>query len=88
MKGQWMYLYRAVDSDGNTVEFMLSPTRNAVSAGHRVPFFRKAPRAMHTVSPRVINVDRNPCLPQSRGQAQEEGCFAQRVRTAASEVPE
>lgn len=28
VKGQWMYLYRAVDSDGNTVEFMLrSPRR-------------------------------------------------------------
>jgi len=24
VKGEWMYLYRAVDSDGNTVEFMLS----------------------------------------------------------------
>ncbi len=28
VKGAWMYLYRAVDSDGNTVEFMLSPTRD------------------------------------------------------------
>jgi IS6 family transposase len=25
----WMYLYRAVDSDGNTLEFLLSPTRDA-----------------------------------------------------------
>jgi len=32
VRGTWMYLYRAVDSDGNTVEFMLSPTRDAVSA--------------------------------------------------------
>lgn len=28
VKGQWMYLYRAVDSDGATVEFMLSSIRN------------------------------------------------------------
>jgi hypothetical protein len=27
-----MYLYRAVDSDGNTIEFMLSPTRDARAA--------------------------------------------------------
>ncbi len=27
-----MYLYRAVDSDGNTVEFMLNLTRNAQAA--------------------------------------------------------
>lgn len=24
VKGQWKYLYRAVDSNGNTIDFMLS----------------------------------------------------------------
>ena len=28
----WMYLYRAVDSEGNTLEFLLSPTRDAQAA--------------------------------------------------------
>jgi hypothetical protein len=32
-KGQWCYLYRAVDSGGNTIEFMFSPTRNAQKEG-------------------------------------------------------
>ena len=32
VNGQWCYLYRAVDSEGSTVEFMLSPSRDAVSA--------------------------------------------------------
>nr|WP_273545509.1 DDE-type integrase/transposase/recombinase [Bacillus thuringiensis] len=27
MKGQWMYLYRAVDSEGNTIDFTFSKTR-------------------------------------------------------------
>src|SRR6476646_5887403 len=62
VKGQWMYLYRAVDSDGNTVEFMLSPSRYAVSAKR---FFRKALRAKHTTPPRVINVDKNPSYPKA-----------------------
>lgn len=62
IKGQWMYLYRAVDSDGNTVEFMLSPTRDGQAAKR---FFRKALRAKHTVSPRVINVDKNPSYPKA-----------------------
>ena len=35
----WMYLYRAVDSDGNTLEFLLSPTRDAQAAKR---FFMKA----------------------------------------------
>lgn len=61
-KVQWMYLYRAVDSDGNTVEFMLSPTRDATAAKR---FFRKALQARHTVPPRVINVDRNPAYPKA-----------------------
>jgi len=37
-----MYLYRAVDSQGNTLELLLSPTRDAQAAKH---FFAKAPAA-------------------------------------------
>src|SRR2546427_2858775 len=39
VKKVWMYLYRAVDSEGNTLEFLLSSTREA-SAAKR--FFLKA----------------------------------------------
>ncbi len=39
VKKVWMYLYRAVDSDGNTIEFLLSPTRDAEAAKR---FFVKA----------------------------------------------
>jgi transposase, IS6 family len=35
----WMYLYRAVDSEGNTLEFLLSATRDAAAATR---FFVKA----------------------------------------------
>lgn len=28
VKGQWMYLYHAVDSDGNTIDFLFSKTRD------------------------------------------------------------
>ena len=35
----WTYLYRAVDSEGNTLEFLLSPTRDAEAAKR---FFVKA----------------------------------------------
>jgi transposase, IS6 family len=70
VKGNWMYLYRAVDSGGNTVEFMLSPTRDAVSAKR---FFRKALRARHTAPPRVINVDRNPSYPKAVSKLKKKG---------------
>src|SRR5262249_11474175 len=32
--GQWTYLYRAVDSTGETIDFLLSPKRDAVAAKH------------------------------------------------------
>ena len=34
MAGRWVYLYRAVDSCGETIEFMLSPKRDLVAAKH------------------------------------------------------
>jgi transposase-like protein len=39
IKKVWTYLYRAVDSEGNTLEFLLSPTRDAEAAKR---FFLKA----------------------------------------------
>ena len=39
VKGQWMYLYRAVDKCGETVDFMLSEQRDGKSARR---FFKKA----------------------------------------------
>jgi hypothetical protein len=32
VKGEWKYLYRAVDSNGNTIDFMLSAKRNKKAA--------------------------------------------------------
>jgi transposase, IS6 family len=37
--GRWTYLYRAVDSAGETIEFMLSPKRDLIAPK---PFLRLA----------------------------------------------
>ena len=60
VKSQWKYLYRAVDSSGNTLDFMLSAKRDALAAKR---FFRKALNATHNQEPRVINVDKNAAYP-------------------------
>ena len=60
VKGRWKYLYRAVDSLGNTLDFLLCAKRDA-SAAER--FLRKTLNAAHTQSPRVINVDKNAAYP-------------------------
>ncbi|CEE93277.1 transposase (fragment) [Xenorhabdus nematophila str. Anatoliense] len=41
VKGQWKYLYRAVDTDGQTIDFLLTARRDATAARR---FFRKAIR--------------------------------------------
>src|SRR3954471_20719467 len=60
VKGQWMYLYRAVDSEGNTIDFYLSKTRDQKAAKR---FFKKALRSFHVSRPRVLTVDKNPAYP-------------------------
>ena len=60
VKGGWKYLYRAVDSDGNTIDFILSAKRDRKAAKR---FFKKALGSKHNQMPRVITVDKNPAYP-------------------------
>jgi len=70
VKGAWKYLYRAVDSTGQTIDFMLSAKRDARAAKR---FFRKMLKTPSHSSPRVINVDKNPAYPPAVEQLKEEG---------------
>ena len=69
VKGKWKYLYRAVDSDGDTIDFMLSSKRNRKAAKR---FFKKALSSNHNQIPRVINVDKNPAYPPAIGELKNE----------------
>jgi transposase-like protein len=62
VKGEWLYLYRAVDSAGNTLEFLLSKHRDTQAAKR---FLARVLNASHTTIPRVINVDQNPAYPKA-----------------------
>jgi IS6 family transposase len=62
VKRRWTYLYRAVDSRGQTVDFLLSARRDTVAAKR---FFRKALAQPHTVNPRTVTVDKNPAYPRA-----------------------
>jgi transposase-like protein len=74
VKGQWLYLYRAVDSAGNTLEFLLSEHRDAQAAQR---FLARALEASHTTTPRVINVDQNPAYPKAVDELKAEGQLPQ-----------
>jgi transposase, IS6 family len=60
VKGKWVYLYRAVDATGQTIDFLLSPKRDAAAARR---FFHKALGQPHTVNPHTIPVDKNAAYP-------------------------
>jgi transposase, IS6 family len=74
VKGEWLYLYRAVDSIGNTLEFLLSEHRDAQAAKR---FLARALDASHTTTPRVINVDCNPAYPKAVDELKAEGQLPQ-----------
>jgi transposase-like protein len=63
------YLYRAVDKEGNTIEFMLSAKRD-VSAAER--FFKRMMRADHRRLPFTISVDKNAAYPEAFTSSQAE----------------
>lgn len=54
VKGQWKYLSRAVDSSGQTIDFLLTAKRDAAAA---LRFFRKAIR--HHDEPEGVTIDKS-----------------------------
>ena len=63
------YLYRAVDKEGQTIEFMLSAKRD-VSAAKR--FFKKMMRVEHQRLPFSISVDKYAAYPEAFCTSQAE----------------
>ena len=70
VKGRWMYLYRAVDKEGTTIDFYLSVHRDQLAAAR---FLKKALGADHNTIPRVINVDKNASYPPAVDSAKTSG---------------
>jgi len=54
VKGKWRYLYRAVDKEGNTVDFLLTKRRQRISAQR---FLIKAIES--NSKPELINIDKS-----------------------------
>src|SRR6202162_5602983 len=60
VKSKWVYLYRAVDSTGATIDFLLSAKRDAAAAER---FLGKALGRENHLAPRVINTDEHAGYP-------------------------
>jgi transposase-like protein len=70
IKGVWHYLYRAVDKNGQTLDWMLSVKRDKKAAKK---FFKKMLSNPHVTAPTVMNVDKNAAFPPAHQDLIEEG---------------
>ncbi len=71
VRGKWTYLYRALDKEGNTIDFYLSPTRNAKAAKR---FLGKALNGLKAwEKPEVINTDKAPTYAIAVSELKAEG---------------
>jgi transposase-like protein len=74
-------LYRAVDSAGETIDFMLSPKHDLAVAKLS---WRLALSAGKWIGPRVINVDGRPAYARATRELQEPGGLGRRCRCRTS----
>ena len=77
VKGRDRFLYRAVDSSGQTIDFLLVDRRDTAAAKR---FFQRALQNLGNCMPRVINVDKNPAYPRAVKELQREGVIRRRCR--------
>ena len=77
VKGRWCYLYRALDSTGATIDFVLSVWRDAGAARR---LFRKALTDPSHPQPRVINTDQARLYGSAISGLKKEGILRRRCR--------
>ena len=77
VKGKWRYIYRAVDSTGATLDFLLSAKQDAAAARR---FLAKALGGANHPAPRVINTDGHAAYPPAVAQLKAEGALAEDCR--------
>src|SRR5512144_850946 len=75
IKGQWKYLYRAVDRDGQTIDFLLTPHRDKKAARR---FFKRAVR-QHGL-PDTVTIDKSGANTAAIESLQEETGQAIEIR--------
>ena len=77
VKGRWCYLYRALDSTGATIDFVLSGRRDAAAATR---LCRKALTDPSHPQPRVINTDQARLYGSAIAGMKKEGILRRRCR--------
>lgn len=71
VKGEWKYLYRAIDEQGRTIDFYLCHTRSMAMAKRFLCKALKKQKSCH--GPSKINTDKNPAYGAALQRMKEEG---------------
>lgn len=78
VRGQWAYLYRALDRFGDTIDFYLSPTRNTQAAKR---FLGKALNGLKDwEKPEIINTDKAPAYGAAIAELKQAGKCPEHTR--------
>ncbi len=81
VKGDWMYLYRAIDSDGKTLDFMLSKYRTKAAAKR---FFKRTLKKPKNKSPLQVTVDKHAAYPPAFEQLRKDMVFSRKAKLRQS----
>jgi transposase-like protein len=83
IRGEWVYLYRAVDRAGNTVDFRLSTRRDVAAAK---AFFRKAVKSQGS-TPTTITLDGYAASHRAVREMMADGQLATDTKLRSSKIP-
>jgi putative transposase len=75
VKGQWKYYYRAIDKQGNTIDFLLTATRDKQAA---LRFLKKA--INENGKPSLVNIDQSGANKAGLNQVNRDNCTRIKIR--------
>ena len=85
VKGKWVYLYRAVDSSGATIDFLLSAKRDAAAAKR---FQSQSLGAVRIIRRRGSSTPTSTPVIRRRCATQRRRCFGGELPASTGAVPQ